>query len=173
MNPRLFRACAVESDRNFSLARPIDKLKLIGQLGGASARHATLTHNLLEPTLRIFISCEASLVETKSGGVVVTASVDHARRMLNMKHFVVEDKLREPFRHLSRIERLANGDRLVNAIVVTKNASRFALRPGKRGFLEVGIEVFPVQLGKHLIEVINVAVRAGHHLSPATATGEV
>src|SRR6266404_8861926 len=92
-------------------------------------RNAALASCLLKPGLRLLILQKPLFIETKRGGMVVTAPIDDPCRVLDVKHLVIKDELDKPFRHLRRVERLADCNRFVHAIVMSQNAARTALRP--------------------------------------------
>lgn len=95
------------------------------RLGCPGPRDSTLTSDLLEPALRLFILGKPSFIETKCRSVVIPAPIDHPRGMLYVKHFVIKDVFNKPLGHLSRVKRLANRDCLVNPIVMAEDAARF------------------------------------------------
>src|SRR6185369_2254579 len=101
-----------------------------GLSGGAGAHFLFLTYHSIEPFLRSLITREALLVRSKSRGVIVAAPVNQPGRMLDVQHLVIDDVLHKPFRNFARIQNFAYGNCVVNGVVVTKDASSPALRPG-------------------------------------------
>jgi len=78
--------------------------------------------------------------------------------MLDMKHFVIENKLDEPFRYFKRIKCFANRNSLVDAIMVAQNIASAALGPGESGLRYLPVKIATVKLREHLIQVISFSV---------------
>ena len=66
-------------------------------------------------------------VEPERARVIVPPAVDQTRWMFNVQHLVIEDVLDKPLRNIGGIQRLADGDAVVNVVVMTENALRSAL----------------------------------------------
>src|SRR6185436_9272710 len=109
-----------------------------------------------------------ALVLPKCARVVITPPVDQTGRMLNMQHLVIEDVFNKPLRNVARIQRLADGDTVVNMVVMTKDALGASSRPRNRRLRNRSIEITTIQLRKHPIEIINLALGTRDHLSSAS-----
>src|SRR5688572_14673429 len=100
-----------------------------------------------------------ALIGPESTGVVVTPPIDQTCRMFNVQHLVIKDVLDEPLGNISRIERLADGDAVVNMIVMAENAPGPALRPRNRRLGNLPIKVLAIQFCKHSIKIVNLTLR--------------
>src|SRR5205085_4509081 len=72
-----------------------------------------------------------------------------------------------------RVERLADDDGVVYAVVVAEYGARASLRPGERRLFELAVEEALVEPLEHAREVVDRALRGRDQLAPALLTREV
>jgi hypothetical protein len=99
-----------------------------------------------------------TLIKAKGAGVIVAPSIDKPRGVFDMQHFVVKNIFHEPLWNIFGVECFANGYAVVDMIVMTQDVSRPTLRPRYGWFADLTLEVLPIQLGKHPIEIIDLAL---------------
>src|SRR2546430_10896079 len=95
----------------------------------------------VQPFLRSFVTWKALLFGSKSGCVIAAATIDDACGMFDVQHFMKQDVFNEPFRHVARIQGLADGNCLVRGIMMAENAARPAARPCEHGPRNFSIKV--------------------------------
>ena len=110
----------------------------------ACARGLILTCNAVKPFLCFLVVRKPMFVSSKCGRVIITASLYQSRRVFDMQHLVIKNVLNKPLGHITRIQRLADYYRFMYWIVVTKDATRAALRPGKCRPLKCSLEMFAI-----------------------------
>jgi len=98
---------------------------------------------------------ESSFVPAKRRCVVVSASIVMNGRVVDVEHFVENDVFDDEIRHVRRIERAADDDRVVRRIVVTKDPVGFACGPGQRWLFQRRVKISSVQPVEYLIQIIN------------------
>ena len=98
---------------------------------------------------------ESSFVPAKSRCVVVSASIVMNRRVMDVEHFVEDYVLNDTWRHVRRIERAADDDRVMGRIVVTKDPVGFACGPGQRWLFQRRVKISSVQPVEYLLQIIN------------------
>jgi len=79
--------------------------------------------------------------------------------MFYVKHFVVHDVLSKPLGYLGGVKRFADGDRLVDPIVVPEYPLGAPLRPGERGRGQFTLKITTIQSSKHAFQIVNTTLR--------------
>src|SRR6185436_12254505 len=105
--------------------------------------------------------------------MVVAPTVHQPRRMFDVQHFVIKDVLNEPLGYIARVERLTDGNGLVDPVMVTEDPARSPLRPGNRWFLQLALKVLPVKSRKHSIQIVHTPLSRRDHLTAPTSTRQI
>src|SRR5262245_30489127 len=111
------------------------------RLSRAGAQLAVLAYYSIQPVLRGLITREALLFRAKSRCVIVPPAINDLGGVLDVQHLVIEDVLDEPLRHVTRVERFADRDGVVDGVVMAENPLGPTLRPGQHWLLELIIEI--------------------------------
>ncbi len=141
--------------------------------GRSCTQRAALPSGTVEPVLGLFVMREALFFCAKCFGVIKPPTVDQPRRMFDVKHLMIEDEFNKPFGHLSRVERLADDDGVVYAVVMAEYGARAFLRPGKRGLRQPPVEVSAIQTRKHLLKIIQLSACGRDSLATALSAREI
>src|SRR5437763_13830120 len=105
----------------------------------------TPADDTIEQLQRLHIPWVATLLGAKGWGVIVATAFDNARHVLDVQHLVEEDVFNEPFRHVRRIQDLADGNGVVCGVMMAENAARPPSRPRQRGHLQGICEILWIQ----------------------------
>ena len=98
--------------------------------------------------------------------VVVPAAVMVNRWVLDVEHFVVDDVLHDPTRHIPGVERLTYDDRLMRRVVMCEDAVRLLRRPRQYRFWKLPAKIPEIQVLEDLVEIVNFAFVGRDDLSP-------
>src|SRR3954452_11016299 len=120
--------------------------------GSSCAWHMLQAGKLIQPINSLIIKGKTLFVSAKSPRVVIATAVYQSRRMLYVKHLVIDDVIDEPRRHFSGIQGLADRYCFVNRIVVAQNPPCSPLRPRQRRLWQFTGKILFVQPIKYLIE---------------------
>jgi hypothetical protein len=74
------------------------------ELRRPSPGNATLAGCLFQPALRGLVFGKAPFVQAEFVGMIIAPPINHASRVLDVEHLVIQDVFDKPFRHLRRIE---------------------------------------------------------------------
>src|SRR2546421_2421709 len=140
-------------------------------LGCPRAQLMTTANDAIQPVLRLPIVFEGLFFRTERPRVIVAAAIDNASRMFDVQHLVKDDVVDEPFGNFTRVEGLADRNRVMRRIVMPKNASGFSPRPGEHGPGYLAIEVPAVEAGQDFFPIVNSALLGRNKPSSAVAGG--
>ena len=116
---------------------------------------------------------EFLFVAAEGGRVIVPAPVVVNGRMVDVQHFVKDDIFDDVSRHIRRVERTADDDRVVRRIMMPQNAVSVPGRPRKHWFFNASAEIFRVHAFKDLVQVVYLARVSRNDLAAARSAALV
>src|SRR5438132_14031467 len=136
-------------------------------LGCPRAQLMTTANDAIQPVLRLPIVFEGLFFRAERPRVIVAAAIDNASRMFDVQHLVKDDVLDKPFGNFTRVESLADCDRVMRRIVMPKNASGFSPRPCEHAPEYLAIEVPAVEARENFLEIANAALHRRKNIAAA------
>jgi hypothetical protein len=109
---------------------------------------------------------ELTLVRFECGGMDTPAKPAHLHRVLEVKHFVIQQVLDRVTRTRGAIEYPAHHDRVVGGIVMAEGASRQVLTPGEFWPSQKTAEEPEVECVEDFLKIEEAAVRAREAFGP-------